>query len=365
MPTFFVRTLLASLLTLLTLTLLATPLHRQPIVLGQAPTASKPSSAELTPLELAQIAEIRHLLSTYAAEVWSGWGDNLPPLLFRKGEFDYLIGHPAPPPEFMPVPGLRIDGEPVYRMTGHLTPAPVATAWQVGDIWAATTPVRDEFQAAVDEILGKGVVVLDDAAFIRAVVHEAFHAYQMNFYGGAEHLPAFALMGELAWLDTLTEAERVALDRALVAEGQALNQALAAEATAEEIAAALDEFWRLRAERRATLPVDTLAFEQAVEWMEGTARYCDVRLMLLAGSADYGLSQEAAAVGLRYPPTQTVWDEFRAQLSDVLTIPGGYRDRFYVLGAAQMLVLDRLGDDWQTRLWADALLVEDLLIGVN
>lgn len=354
MPTFSIRTLLASLLTLIALTLLAVPLHRQPIVSGQTPPT-------LTPLELAQIAEIRHLLTTYAADVWPGWEDNLPPLLFRKGDFDYLIGHPDPPADFEPVPDLQLDGEPVWRMEGHVTPAPVATAWPVGDVWAATTPVRDEFQAAVDELLGPGVVVLDDVAFIRAVVHEAFHAYQMNAYGGPEHLPEFATTGDLAWLDTLTDDERLALDMALVAEGQALNEALSEDATEDEIHAAIRAFLRLRAERRADLPDEATAFERAVEWTEGAARYSDTRLMLLAGSADYVPSHEAAAVDLTYPAPATVWDDFRAQLSDVLTIPGGYRDRFYVLGAAQLFILDRLTDDWQSRLWDEGVAVEDLL----
>lgn len=350
MPTLSIRTWLASLLTLISLTLLAAPLHRQPVVSGQSPA--------LTNLELAHIAEIRHLMSTYAVKVWPGWESGLPPLLFRKGAFDYLIGHPDPPPEFEAVANLIIDGEPVFRLKGHITPAPVATAWQVGDRWAATTPVRDEFQAAVDELLGEGIVVLDDASFIRAVVHEAFHAYQMNYYGGMDALPELALMGEP---DGLSEAALAALELALVAEGQALNEALADGATAEEIQAAITEFLRLRAERRADLPADVMAFESAVEWMEGAARYCDTRLMLLAGSLDYVPSHEAAAVDFIYPRSETTWEGFRAQLSDVLTIPGGYRDRLYVLGAAQMLVLDRLTLDWQARLLGEGVAVEALL----
>ncbi|MBZ0315185.1 MAG: hypothetical protein K8L91_02110 [Anaerolineae bacterium] len=415
MPTLSVRILLASLLTLLVFTLLAVPLHRQPIVSGQTPlsygnTTSPPDPlsnrrggentvfkalshgrgvwgevnhdgarlrnikyptglarlrrddpSALTPLELAQIAEIRHVLTTYAADVWPGWETHLPPLLIRKGDFDYLIGHPDPPAEFEAVLDLQLDGEPVWRMDGHLTPAPVATAWPVGDVWAATTPVRDEFQAAVDDLLGEGVVVLDDVAFIRAVVHEAFHAYQMNAYGGPEHLPEFALTGDLAWLDTLTDEERLALDTALVAEGQALNEALSEDATEAEIHAAIDMFLSLRAERRANLPDEATAFERSVEWTEGAARYSDTRLMLLAGSADYVPSHEAAAVELAYPSSAAVWAHFRAQLADVLTIPGGYRDRFYVLGAAQLFILDRLTNDWQSRLWDEGAAVEDLL----
>ncbi|MBL8152858.1 MAG: hypothetical protein JNM70_01640 [Anaerolineae bacterium] len=316
----------------------------------------------LTEIELAQIAEIRHVLTTYAAEVWPGWGTSLAPLLLRKGEFDYLIGHPDPPSNFVEVTDLMVDGAAVFRFKGHLCPAPVATAWQISNVWVAATPVRDEFQQVLDDMFGVGVIVLDDAAYVREVVHEAFHVYQMNFYGGPEGLPRDVLMsGDMAWLDNLTERERSELDTALRLEGLALNAALSSSATDDEVRAAAAEFLRLRDERRTQLSALAADFERGTEWMEGAARYADTQLMLRVGSVNYEPSIEALDAGFSYLPTQDVWNDFRSQVSDPPSVPGGYRDPFYVLGAAQMFVLDRLMPGWQVRMWEERLAPEDLL----
>lgn len=317
----------------------------------------------LTDIELAQVAEIRHVLTSYAAEVWPGWGTAPPPLLLRKGEFDYLIGHPDPPSTFVEVGEMTVGNEPIFRFHGHLCPSPVATAWQVGDTWVAATPVQDEFQQVLDDMFGAGVIVLDDAAYVREVVHEAFHAYQMNRFGGPEGLPAAVLMsGDTAWLDTLTPRERSELDAALRLEGRALNEALSSSASDAEVLAAVTEFLRLRGERRAQLPSLAANFERGTEWMEGAARYVDTRLMLLVGSENYEPSTQALTANLIYPSSEAVWNEFRSQVSDPPSVPGGYRDPFYVLGAAQMFVLDRLMPGWQVRLWEESLAPEDLVL---
>ncbi len=296
----------------------------------------------LTASEKGQVAEARSLLAAYAGEVWIGWGDAVPPVLLRKGDTDYWIGSPEPPQPFRLVPGMLIDGEQVYRAEGHQVPVPAATSWLVGDKWVVAIPVRDEFQAAVDEMVGPGVIVLDDAAYVRSIVHEAFHAYHFSVFGGLEQMPDFVQEADDAWLGDLTEADRAALDEALLAEGQALAAALEPDATEEDIRSAVDEFLRLRADRRATLPADAGDFERGTEWVEGAARYADVSLMQRAGMPE----------------------QFRAALADLSLVPGGYRDRFYELGAAQMAVLDGLLPGWQTRLWEEGVAVEDLLAEV-
>lgn len=317
------------------------------------------SDPALTPREQAHIAEIRHLLASAAGDVWPGWEAHIPPLLLRKGAFDYLIGHPDPPPEFIAVPGLIIENEPVLRREGHLLPVPAATSWQVGDVWSAATPVQDEFQQAIDEAVGEGVIVLDDVAFIRAVVHEAFHAYQMTQTGGMDHMPEFVLQsGDFTLLDTLSASEQAAFDAALSEEGQALAAALAPDASDAAIRAAAAEFLELRAVRRAALPASIAAAERGIEWIEGAARYADTRLMLEAGNPDYTPS---AAITLVYPKAGDVWEDFSAQLADLSTMPGSRRDWYSAMGAGQLFVLDRLLPGWQGRLLNEGIAAEDLL----
>ena len=149
------------------------------------PTAT--SSATATPQsrpELAEAAEAWHLLSSYGDQVWPGWGASRIPFLIRAGEFDLLVGHPSPPQGFSLLPDATVADQPVYRYAGHLVPVPAATAWEVGDVWSVAVPTREEFQQAIDAQLGKGVVQLDAVNYIRAIVHEAFHAYAMTIIQG-------------------------------------------------------------------------------------------------------------------------------------------------------------------------------------
>jgi hypothetical protein len=283
--------------------------------------------------------------------------------LLRKGDYDYLIGHPQPPSSFQEIPGLTINNKQVLRMEGHLIPVPVATSWQVNEVWVAVTPVRDEFQQAIDEVLGEGVIVLDDVSYVRAVTHEAFHAFHMSLYETPDELPPIANMSaDLSWYESLSESERSELDMALLEEARVLNKALTENATDDYIAARVAEFLLLRQERREALPEPAVEFEQGVEWLEGAARYADTQLLMVVGASDHLLSAEARAIDLQYPPGEEVWNDFRAQVDDLLLVPGSYREWLYVSGAAQMFVLDRLVPDWQSRMFDGGLPPETLLL---
>lgn len=335
-------------------------------VLGCLPTEvlqAQTDDQSLTPEEMVLASEIRNIIVIYGAEVWPGWEKSASPLLLRKGEYDYLIGHPQPASSFEEIPGLIINNEPVLRMKGHLIPVPVATSWQVNEVWVAAIPVRDEFQQAIDEALGEGVIVLDDVSYIRAVTHEAFHSFHMSMYSSPDDLPKIAVRsGDLSWYESLLESKRAELDMALLKEARVLKEALSENATDEYITERVAEFLQLRQARREALPEYAVEFEQGIEWLEGAARYADTQLLMVVGASDNIQSAEARAIDLHYPSGEEVWDEFRAQLNDLDSFPGSYRDWLYVLGAAQMFVLDRLVPDWQSRMFDGGLPPETLLL---
>ena len=228
--------------------------------------------------ELSEAAEAWHLLSSHGDQVWPGWGASRIPLLIRAGEFDLLVGHPAPPQGFSLLPDATVADQPIYRYAGHLVPVPAATAWKVGGVWSVAVPTREEFQQAIDAQLGKGVVQLDVVNYIRAIVHEAFHAYAMTIIQG--NVPNFgADIDEGEMIQRLVGSARSGQQHA--AEGQALVKAL--QATDDQIAReAAAEFLKLRQARRAARDQKIAAYEQTTEWIEGLARYAEVALMLHA-----------------------------------------------------------------------------------
>jgi hypothetical protein len=227
---------------------------------------------------------------------------------------------------------------------------PAATAWKVGEVWSVAVPTRAEFQQAIDTQLGKGVVQLDTVNYIRAIVHEAFHAYAMTAVQG--DVPDFgADVDEGEMIQQL--AALPDLDKQHAAEGQALVNALQATDTQGTRDAAA-KFLKLRQDRRARQDLKSAAYEKTTEWVEGLARYAEVALMLRA-------SQATSSGTIIYPAAAEIWQPFLDQLMKPAASPDGFRGRYYLLGAGQAFLLDRLMPDWKTRVLSEKIALEDLL----
>ena len=332
-----------------------TPQQVAPQTIAPQPTLSPtpPINITATPQtapEFAEAAEAWQLLTTYGDQVWPGWGVARLPLLIRSGEFDLLVGHPSPPQGFSLLPGAAVADQPVYRYAGHLVPVPAATAWEVGGVWSVAVPTREEFQQAIDAQLGKGVVQLDAANYVRAIVHEAFHAYAMTVIQG--DVPNFGL--------DIDEAEMIQhllalpdLDKQYATEGQALVNAL--QSTDQQVARdAAARFLELRRTRRAGQDQEIAAYEQTAEWIEGLARYAEIALMLHA-------SRAAPNQAITYPAAAEIWQPFLDQLAKPAASPDGFRGRYYLLGAGQAFVLDRFLPEWKTQVLNEKQSLETIL----
>jgi hypothetical protein len=319
---------------------------------------------DLTPEDRAHVAAAQRLIADHGATAWPEFSSP-PPILLRAESGEFLIGYPDPPAGFVPVAGLEIAGEPVFYADEPLTPAPIASNWPVGDRWAAALPVRDVFQAILDEVLGEATVTLDETNHVRVLVHEMFHAFQLNRLGGPQKLPS-DLTGPagMDWLADITGSEMAALDAAHVREGSRLRAALEV-GTEDEARALAAEFVQLRQERRATSTAsyapDLLSYERSVEWIEGPARFVELALIQHAPEID----QDGALSALVFQDPDVVWAEFLDQLADPGAIPGGIRERYTAMGAGQAFLLDRLLPGWQVRVLDDGLALEDVLAEVT
>jgi hypothetical protein len=146
------------------------------------------------------------------------------------------------------------------------------------------------------------------------------------------------------------------LDKRHAAEGQALSKAL--RATDDPVARqAAAEFLKLRQARRAAEDKQIVAYEQTTEWIEGLARYSEVDVMWHVGFKTDRLSTAA----IRYPTADEVWQQFLDQLANPVASPDGFRGRYYLLGAGQAFLLDRLLPGWKTRVLNEKIALEDLL----
>ena len=143
------------------------------------------------------------------------------------------------------------------------------------------------------------------------------------------------------------------LDQQYAAEGQALVNALqATDQQATRDAAA--RFLKLRQTRRAEQVQNIAAYEQTTEWIEGLARYAEVALMLHA-------SRAASNQAITYPAAAEIWQPFLDQLAKPAASPDGFRGRYYLLGAGQAFLLDRLLPDWKTQVLNEKQSLETVL----
>ncbi|HEX7393830.1 MAG TPA: hypothetical protein VF313_02795 [Anaerolineaceae bacterium] len=320
-----------------------------PIVIPTHVQTAIPDSS----MGMGEAAEAWNLLAQRGGLAWSGWGQPLPPLLISKGSDDFLVGHPHPPEGFDLAEGLLIGEQNVFRRPGHLVPVPAATVWNVAGVWSVAVPERTEFQAAVDKALGKGKVIIDPPGYVRAIVHEAFHAYQMTRIGG--NPPNFGVdVDEGEMIADLSS--RSGLDDRYSAEGQALANALRMTDQADTLKEAA-RFLQLRQSRRGSNTPEVAAYEQSVEWTEGLARYAEISLIRLAGQTNY----RPTLAGLNYPSPDDTWEQFLKDLAQPTLNPDGFRGRYYLLGAGQAFLLDRLLPGWKDRVLDEKQSLEVLL----
>jgi uncharacterized membrane protein (UPF0127 family) len=204
---------------------------------------------------------------------------------------------------------------------------------------------RPETQALIDRMLGSGAINLDDVQYVRWITHEAFHAFEIRGMSG--ELPRFGFDGsEATLLERLTSTPGH-LD-AVAREGELLLAALRSKGDAATVAA-VRLFLDARATRRSAADDETAAFERAVEWAEGLARYADTRLLQAAGTSGYSPTAAFVDLGAAYPDSEGAWEDAVHWLADLRSVAGTLRDWYYELGAAQAHLLDRLMPGWQAR----------------
>jgi uncharacterized membrane protein (UPF0127 family) len=218
----------------------------------------------------------------------------------------------------------------------------------------AVVPPRDELQQIIDAALGADRFTLDAARYIRFIVHEAFHAFQIATMAG--ELPDFGLREEER--EVLPALGAPDITSGVVDEGRLLARGLRGGGDADALSAA-SEFLQERRTRHAGMSADAIALEHSLEWTEGLARYADIGLM--EGASGSYQPMPAFAQQEAYPPAGDAERELLRWLDDIASVPGTVRDRYYELGAGQASLLDRLMPGWQWRAMPNGESLESLL----
>jgi hypothetical protein len=296
----------------------------------------------LNPADKADLAEIMRLKTELGDQVWPGLSRLDIPLILYNERFEFLVGEEKPPSPWEAVSGDDFQGRLYFRRPAE---NPQSFAVAVGTRWAGSIGTLELMNSQVPFRLSREFHAV-------TMLHEVFHALQatlapqhfamaMSVYRSEDQYPYQDAQFSTAWNN----------------EGEALAGALGAtEGVA--VSGLVKKFLAIREARRTRVVLDPelISYECELEWLEGLAKYAEVEFFKLAAS------RAAEAAFASYRSGHPFWPADLARLRRNL---GGQKGdlRFYLSGAAQAMLLDRLSPGWKAKALEKGANLEDLLRG--
>ena len=277
--------------------------------------------------DLAQVVTEAHRLAS-ARTLWPEWDFSKTPLVLHSREWSYIVGQPTPPEgyvELETVAGKRVFmGPTLPEMTAN-------TAREIAGTLCALVSFSKE-------------PVSDGDEFARLILHECFHAHQLQELSAIER-PDFRTMQIYPENDPVNNAMSIVENRILCSAWQAAPEGPGGACVntgerkedpelagipvekARTVAAA---FLAVRLARHEYLARQNLGevclYEERSEFNEGTPTYIEVKAGKPVAELIDTLSQSNVAGR---------WAAYR---------------RFYATGAALALLLDVLAPGWHQRI---------------
>ncbi len=305
------------------------------------PTPPSSNESELSAQDKTEIDEVFRLKAEAGDQIWPGLAAADLPVILFNARFEFLVGAEHPPAPWEVLEDQILQGRPCGRRPAR---NPQNFAVKVGTAYAGRAATLGLMNSRSPMKFGPDFHVV-------LILHEMFHAYQADqdavrfdralaVYKAEKNYPFQDKDMAAAW----------------VTEGAALAQALKAPAV-DEAVRLVKKFLEIRDTRRraAGLSPELGAYERELEWLEGLAKYAEVRFYELAASR---ADQTAAIKFNPRLPFFLQWDFVRLE-KQMGAQEGALR--FYLSGMAQARLLDRLSPEWKSKTALGRVYLEDLL----
>lgn len=336
----------------------------------------------------AYISETINLQHKLGNELFPGFGDTQIPLIVYNEAFAFLIGYPNPPSGWFKMPAEEYKGEtwevvtdddfygvPYYRQPlPNPDISPENFTVKVGERWVATMQTKEyaairfyrEFHEELPPVLNAifpykifwNILMGKAENYIVAIAHEMFHAFQGNQAPRrlAESETVAPLASEYPWHQH---------ENAIgwIEETDMLLQAYNSESEEASV-----QFIKKFAEKRnlrrgmANLSTTTIQYEQKREWLEGLAKYAELKIGLMASeNQHYNHILEIEEIP-DFKEYNTFPTYFNLQIEEVRRAASrAEENRFYYTGMLQALMLDRLIPTWKNEAFYEDVYLENLL----
>lgn len=336
----------------------------------------------LSQVEWSRIQEIDHLRTEIGNEIWPGFGDQQIPIILYNEAYVFLSGLKDPEAGWKKVPFSRQMGtrwsyvEPAPSFYYYRQPIqssdliPEAFTVQVGRYYAASMTTREWTEIKLTQLIKTDLPAILKPIFpyslirskfnsdwhISAVIHESFHAFQAerSFERVRSAEASNTFENSYPWKDPdFREAwlkERLILSNIL----KTTNEKKFRELTREWL--------QIRDQRRTSFRNQKLKnYEQEREWLEGLAKYVEIRSWILA-------SDPALYEPLPEMSADPDFDHYKGgtknrsrEIKQLQSDLNFSETIFYYSGWAQAEILDRLDPNWKEKIFESNIYLDDLI----
>ena len=286
-----------------------------------------------------RIREAFRLSNALGDRIWPAWHDAPFAMILVTPEYEFLIHHSNPSPDFAKIESDMLVGAPVYfRKRGF------STGMQ------ATFPAVNGVNTIV---IGQAELTNDKTStrWVLTVLHEHFHQLVYSSPGYYAEVAKLGLAhGDETGMWMLNYPfpyDSARVQEKFTAMTHALLTALA-QTDRPSLLKKTAEFNSANKEFRSSVPAEAEKYFAFQLWQEGVARYPEVMLAELAAK-NYTPSPEFAALP-DFASFGSVGMAIRTKImSDLGTLSLGKarREVVYSVGAAEALLLDRVKPAWR------------------
>jgi hypothetical protein len=321
----------------------------------------------IRPIEKRLLGQAFRISENPGNQVWKKWDKAPKAVLLITPEYEFLLRHPKPAPDFDLSEKDATLGRIYYRKRVY-APNLLATFPAVGGV--STIVVG----------LPENTNVKNEARWVLTVIHEHFHQLQDSQKGIFAEIETLGLArGDTTGMWMLNfpfPYDNPEVNKEFSALCQALAGALKAEKN--EFGAQLAIYLQARERFRNILSPDDYKYFSFQVWKEGVARYTELivaarqagRLrwqvtmfdVFLGSSTKPDFSQ---AIGAYFLGDGKAYEEASRDLGEgivgklpELSLKDQGRVAFYSFGAAEALLLDRANPNWQKQYFAKKFFLE-------
>lgn len=320
------------------------------------------------PLLVRQAETVWKLIAAKNNRIWPGWdATDTPIMIYLPDVQEILINHPAPSKDFKRYKGpISFLGHDIWVHSGKTLIKDDGQNTSIKVFDTPTLVVADTLsnrRNSIRGLIGSSASNREKMASLRfsslradpydqmaTVAHEAFHVFQMR-----ELNHPFAKESHVRLYPCLSVANNVGF----ALEASALIDC-AESKDEQELRSAAIRWLAIRLDRRKTLPKKAIDYEDSNEFIEGIAKYVEVKLMeeLQGKNADPALWLAQGFHGFddlawfREDALSAVGQFMRGEVP-VNNDPYGtapVRFRLYYSGMAIAMLLDRIAPDWKAEI---------------